>query len=109
MDRMLPWAPARRWSAASTALRTRTVALPSPRHPRPAQTQGGGIRCSTRTGRSGHGAVEAVEGRHHGRGIALNDDGGDAGDDHGPGHEAMNLPMSVIWSAIRNWIDQGLV
>jgi hypothetical protein len=21
----------------------------------------------------------------------------------------MNLPMSVIWSAIRNWIDQGLV
>ena len=23
--------------------------------------------------------------------------------------EAMTLPMSVIWSAIRNWIDQGLV
>ena len=23
--------------------------------------------------------------------------------------DAMNLPMSVIWSAIRNWIDQGLV
>ncbi|HRO54666.1 MAG TPA: coproporphyrinogen III oxidase, partial [Alicycliphilus sp.] len=21
----------------------------------------------------------------------------------------MTLPMSVIWSAIRNWIDQGLV
>ena len=23
--------------------------------------------------------------------------------------DAMSLPMSVIWSAIRNWIDQGLV
>jgi hypothetical protein len=23
--------------------------------------------------------------------------------------ETLNLPMSVIWSAIRNWIDQGLV
>ena len=23
--------------------------------------------------------------------------------------EALTLPMSVIWSAIRNWIDQGLV
>lgn len=23
--------------------------------------------------------------------------------------EAMTLPMSVIWSAIRNWIDHGLV
>ena len=23
--------------------------------------------------------------------------------------EAMTLPMSVIWSAIRNWVDQGLV
>ena len=23
--------------------------------------------------------------------------------------ETMTLPMSVIWSAIRNWIDQGLV
>lgn len=23
--------------------------------------------------------------------------------------EAMSLPMSVIWAAIRNWIDQGLV
>jgi hypothetical protein len=23
--------------------------------------------------------------------------------------ETLTLPMSVIWSAIRNWIDQGLV
>jgi hypothetical protein len=23
--------------------------------------------------------------------------------------ETMSLPMSVIWAAIRNWIDQGLV
>ena len=23
--------------------------------------------------------------------------------------ETLSLPMSVIWSAIRNWIDQGLV
>ena len=23
--------------------------------------------------------------------------------------EAMTLPMSVVWAAIRNWIDQGLV
>jgi hypothetical protein len=23
--------------------------------------------------------------------------------------ETLNLPMSVIWSAIRSWIDQGLV
>ena len=23
--------------------------------------------------------------------------------------ETMNLPMSVIWAAIRHWIDQGLV
>ena len=23
--------------------------------------------------------------------------------------EALSLPMSVVWAAIRNWIDQGLV
>jgi len=23
--------------------------------------------------------------------------------------ETLSLPMSVIWAAIRNWIDQGLV
>ncbi|EXF44983.1 coproporphyrinogen III oxidase [Pseudomonas sp. BAY1663] len=49
-----------------------------------------------------------LEGRHHGAHIALNDDMAmlaltmDLA-------EAMTLPMSVIWSAIRNWVDQGLV
>ena len=52
------------------------------------------------------GVVEAVEGRRHGARHRAERRGGDAGDDHGPG-ETLNLPMSVIWSAIRNWIDQG--
>jgi hypothetical protein len=50
--------------------------------------------------------VEALEGRHA-RGIALDDEVAmlaltmDLAE--------MSLPMSVIWAAIRNWIDQGLV
>jgi hypothetical protein len=49
-----------------------------------------------------------MEGRRQERGIALDDEVAmltltmDLA-------EALNLPMSVIWAAIRNWIDQGLV
>ena len=64
-----------------------------------------GIRCSTRRrtwpcGSAGRPASPSA-------GIALDRRHGDAGADHGPGRGLLSLPMSVIWAAIRNWIDQG--
>ena len=67
----------------------------------------GGIRCWTR--RRTRSCGRALEGRRHQERMhRAGRRHGDAGADHGPGR-ASTLPMSVIWSAIRNWIDQGLV
>ena len=66
-------------------------------------------RAAPGAGRSaGHGAVEALAGRHRRTRHRAGRRSGDAVADHGPGRD-LSLPMSVIWAAIRNWIDQGLV